>query len=161
MLVWAACATTPRTPEVRHHLSGEKFQLEAFQGHVMLLNFWATWCKPCLAEIPELAKLAGQFGERVAFVAVYYQPEAAAGPQVTAWLRLQPEYFSHQVAWGNSALHQLYPHPLLPTTYVVGRGGVVVTKFVGSITTEARLAELRAAIEIGLEQPLQPVAAAH
>jgi len=120
----------------------------------MLLNFWATWCKPCMIEIPELATVAGQFGDQVSFVAVYYQPESKAGPQVTSWLRSQPDYFAHQVAWGNSALHALFPHPLLPTTYVVGRGGVVVTKFEGSITGEARVAELRAAIESGLMQPL-------
>jgi cytochrome c biogenesis protein CcmG, thiol:disulfide interchange protein DsbE len=154
MLLWAACATAPQPPGVRHHLSGQEFQLEAFQGHVMLLNFWATWCKSCLVEIPELAKLANQFGDRVIFVAVYYQRESTAGPQVTAWLRVQPEYFSHQVAWGNSALQRLFPHPLLPTTYVIGRGGVVVSKFEGSITSDARLAELRAAIEVGLQQPL-------
>jgi thiol-disulfide isomerase/thioredoxin len=150
----ASCAGTPHPPEVTHLLTGREFPLEAFHGRVMLLNIWATWCKPCLIEVPELAKVADQYGEKVTFVALYYQPEATAGPQVTAWLRGQPEYFSHYVAWGNPSLHALYPHKALPTTYVVGRAGIVVTKFVGSITGEARLAELRAAIEAGLQQPL-------
>jgi hypothetical protein len=120
----------------------------------MLLNIWATWCKPCLVEVPELAKVADQYGEKVTLVALYYQLESVAGPQVSAWLRGQPDYFSHYVAWGNPSMHALYPHRVLPTTYIIGRGGTLVTKFEGSITSEARVAELRAAIEIGLKQPL-------
>ena len=120
----------------------------------MLLNVWATWCKPCLREVPELAKVADQFGDRVTFVAMYYQSEGVADRQVSTWLQGQPEYFSHYVAWGNAAMHALFPSHVLPTTYVVGRGGVVVKKYEGSITGEARVADLRAAIEAGLQQPM-------
>jgi thiol-disulfide isomerase/thioredoxin len=148
-----ACAGVPGPPEVRHHLTGQEFPLEAFRGHVLLLNFWATWCKPCLSEVPELAKTADAYGDRVVFVALYYQPQLTAAAQVTDWLRLQPDYFAHYVAWGNASLLALYPHRLLPTTYVVGRSGTVVKKFEGSITTEARLTELRASIDAGLKQP--------
>jgi thiol-disulfide isomerase/thioredoxin len=153
-LVFAACASTPHPPEVTHLLTGREFPLDAFRGRVMLLNIWATWCKPCLIEVPELAKVADEYGEKVTFVALYYQLEATAGPKVTAWLRGEPEYFSHYVAWGNPSLHALYPHRVLPTTYIIGRGGTVVTKFEGSIIGEARVAELRAAIEVGLQQPM-------
>jgi thiol-disulfide isomerase/thioredoxin len=149
-LLFGACASAPRPPEVKHYLSGQEFPLEAFQGRVLLLNVWATWCKPCLREVPELAKMAEAFGDQVVFVAVYYQTEFKAEPQVASWLRAQPDYFSHHVAWGNGALHKLYPHPLLPTTYVLGRDGVLVKKFEGSITSEADLAELRASIQAGL-----------
>lgn len=45
----------------------------------------------------------------------------------------------------------LFPQRALPTTYVIRRSGAVVQKFVGSITTEARLAELLSAIEAGLQ----------
>jgi hypothetical protein len=85
---------------------------------------------------------------------MYYLPQAQAEAQVTGWLHNKPEALSSRVAWGNSSLHELFPHPRLPTTYVVGRAGVVVTKFVGSITTPEQVAELRAAIETGLHQPL-------
>ena len=151
-LCLCACAGAPQAPEVRHHLSGQEFPLEAFRGHVLLLNFWATWCKPCLSEVPQLAKTALEYGDQVVFVALYYQPQLTAGAQVTDWLRFQPDYFSHYVAWGNGPLHQLFPHRLLPTTYVVGRAGTVVKKLEGSITGEARIAELRASIEAGLQQ---------
>jgi thiol-disulfide isomerase/thioredoxin len=156
--VLAGCATAPPPPEVKHLLSGHVFTLEEFRGHVMVLNLWADWCKPCLVEIPELAKVAEQFGDRVVFVALYYQPESVAGVQVTNWLRMQPEYFSHYVAWGNSSILALFPHRGLPTTYIIGNGGTVVQKFEGAIASEARLTELRGAIEAGLQQSMSPAA---
>ncbi len=146
----AGCATSPRPPEVKHLLTGQVFPLEAFRGRVLVLNLWADWCKPCLSEIPELAKLVDQYGDRVVLVALYYQPEAVAGVQVANWLRKQPEYFSHYVAWGNSSVLAQFPQRALPTTYVLGRGGDIVQKLVGSITTGAQLAELRSAIDAGL-----------
>lgn len=152
LLLLVGCASAPRPPAVKHHLTGQEFPLEAFRGHVLLLNFWATWCKPCLLEVSELAKMADGYGDKVVFVALYYQPQSTAGFQVTDWLRMQPAYFSHYVAWGNASILELFPHRLLPTTYVVGRGGAVVTKFEGSLTSEARLAEVRASIEAGLLQ---------
>jgi thiol-disulfide isomerase/thioredoxin len=154
----AGCAGASRPPEVTHLLSGNAFSLEAFRGQVVLLNFWATWCEPCLEEFPQLAKVAGHFGDRVTWIAMYYLPQAQAEAQVTGWLHNKPEALSSRVAWGNSSLHELFPHPRLPTTYVVGRGGVVVTKFVGSVTTPEQVAALEAAIETGLHQPLDAAA---
>jgi len=158
-LLLAGCATVAQPPAVRHQVSGQEFPLDAFRGHVVLLNIWAMWCKPCLVEVPELTTLAREFRGEVLFVAVYYQAESTAGPQVTSWLRMQPEYFEHQVAWGNSAFHERFPHRVLPTTYVIGRDGAVVRKFEGAMMGETRIGELRAAIEQGLRQP-RPVEAA-
>ena len=152
----AACAGAPQPPQLTYALSGQEVPLEAFRGRVVLLNVWATWCRPCLMEVPELARLADQFGDRVTFVALHYQSESVAGVQVTNWLRLQPEYFAHDVVWGNSAMRALFPQRVLPTTYVIGRGGGVVRVFEGAILSESRLAELRDAIAIGLRQAVTP-----
>ena len=42
--------------------SGNETSLEAYRGKVVLLNFWATWCAPCRAEMPQLAALQGELG---------------------------------------------------------------------------------------------------
>lgn len=43
---------------------GETFHLSDYKGKVVLLNFWATWCGPCVMEIPDLIKLQEKYGEK-------------------------------------------------------------------------------------------------
>ena len=59
-------------------LRGQPWSLSAQRGRVVLLNFWATWCKPCRAEMPALQALAERLGpSRLAVVGVNYQESAA------------------------------------------------------------------------------------
>lgn len=53
----------PAFPDVRFtDLDGREVSLTSYQGAVVLLNFWATWCGPCRVELPELQKLYGELG---------------------------------------------------------------------------------------------------
>ena len=45
-------------------LNGEEFTLSEMEGQVVVLNFWATWCSPCVAELPELEQLAEEYADR-------------------------------------------------------------------------------------------------
>lgn len=45
-------------------LSGDYVQLTDYEGKVVLLNVWATWCTPCVKELPELVKLADEWGDK-------------------------------------------------------------------------------------------------
>jgi thiol-disulfide isomerase/thioredoxin len=72
----AAAATAepfPRGPVEDFTLSdpaGNRVRLADFRGKVVVLNFWATWCTACLAEIPDLAALHKEMGERIAVIGV-------------------------------------------------------------------------------------------
>lgn len=59
---------------------GERVKLDDFLGKPVLLNLWATWCAPCVKELPSLDALAGQLGNRVQVLAVSQdmQPEKVA-----------------------------------------------------------------------------------
>ena len=49
-------------------LDGSEFTLSDHQGEVVILNFWATWCGPCVGEIPELEKLAENYADQGVYV---------------------------------------------------------------------------------------------
>jgi thiol-disulfide isomerase/thioredoxin len=51
-------------------MKGERFTLSSLQGKLVLLDFWATWCAPCVAELPLIAKLHKKHGHRDDFVIV-------------------------------------------------------------------------------------------
>ncbi len=153
-LLLAGCASAP--PRLKKHVGGEELALEDLRGRVVLLNFWANWCKPCLLEIPELMKASERHGDQVVFVAAYYQFEAWHRASVDEWLKQVPESFSSKVAWGNGALLRQFPHRAIPTTYVLGRNGEVIESFTGAILDEKDKAALEAAIQRGLGNPTPP-----
>jgi len=67
----APMETTGAPPNVFYDAAGKPLRVADFKGKVVVLNLWATWCAPCVAEMPTLAKLAGEYaGKPVAVVPV-------------------------------------------------------------------------------------------
>jgi thiol-disulfide isomerase/thioredoxin len=58
-------------------LNGRKQALTQWQGKVLVVNFWATWCPPCVKEIPELMRMQDKYGDRgVQFIGIAIDDEA-------------------------------------------------------------------------------------
>jgi thiol-disulfide isomerase/thioredoxin len=63
-------------------LSGNTADLSDFRGKLVVVNLWATWCAPCLEEMPSLERLQSRLGERIAVlksVKTYLDPKSAVG----------------------------------------------------------------------------------
>src|SRR5215211_1151825 len=57
-------------------LRGRSLRLSDYQGKVVLLNFWATWCPPCRAEMPDLIRMQREYGRRgLQVIGITYPPE--------------------------------------------------------------------------------------
>ena len=93
-------------------LSSQEVKLADFRGKVVLLSFWATWCKPCLAEMPEMKGLHGKYKARGFTVLGVNEDEAdkldavkkvVSGKKVTYPILLDPEH-SVQSAYGVEGL---------------------------------------------------------
>ena len=68
-------APRPAPAVVLRDLNGRTVRLTGFKGKVVLLNFWATWCPPCRAEVPELIKWQREYGSKgLQIIGVTYPP---------------------------------------------------------------------------------------
>ena len=133
-------------------LDGEKFSLAGQQGKVVVLDFWASWCAPCMQSLPKIAEtVAALDRDRVKLVAVNLQQSADEAADALRRLKLEiPVALDRD---GKTAAR--YGASSIPYTVVVGPDGKVARVFIGS---SPRLAEqLRKAID-GLLSPEPPAA---
>ena len=132
----AAPATEPIDAEGLRRLLGTQ------RGKVVVLNLWATWCVPCLREIPDLVALEQELGPRgvVLLGLGMDEPSALAAqvepfrrkhfPAFRTWLRSTPD-MDTLVSVVDPAWNEI-----LPTTYLIGRDGKVAKKIQGKRTLE-------------------------
>ncbi len=102
-------------------LQGRTFRLSDYKGKVVLLNFWATWCPPCRAEIPDLVGMQRGYGSRgLQVIGITYPPQERV--EVRRFIRkLKVNY---PVAFGTKETKALFDQgETLPLTVVIDREG--------------------------------------
>ena len=150
--VWSA----PLAPDAEFKtLNGGTVKISDFRGRILLLNFWATWCPPCLKEFPLLFEIVAQSGAEVALLAVSHDRQATEIPPYLARFRPRhgavldsPETVIALDA-SRETSQNLFNVVLLPETFIIDREGRIQRKVVGSEAWEDQqllnwLEELRA-----------------
>jgi thiol-disulfide isomerase/thioredoxin len=126
---------------------GPAVRLADYRGRPLLLNFWASWCAPCVEEMPAFQRVARRLGERVAVLGVDVQDApASAEPFVHALgvdydLAIDPAatLFGRVRAYG------------MPTTLFVDATGTIVYRHTGALDEAALVDLLEAQLEVGPE----------
>jgi thiol:disulfide interchange protein len=109
-------------------LEGKPLDPATFAGKVAVVNFWATWCVPCIQEIPGFNRLHKEHAARnVVFLGVSMDEEGAA--RVEPFLKKHP--IDYPVALGGEAISKQYRLDQLPVTVVFDRAGRQVRRFEG------------------------------
>jgi thiol-disulfide isomerase/thioredoxin len=131
-------------------LTGQKLALSRYHGHVVVLNFWGSWCTPCRAEAPVLASLARHFGRSgVQFLGVDIRDSPA-----------NAQAFLRNFGIGYPSLNDpgdvialdfsgTVPPSGIPTTLVISPGGRVTARVIGEVSYPG----LRGLISRAMAQP--------
>jgi peroxiredoxin len=122
----------PLAPEVSFTtLQGEQLDTAALRGKVVLVNFWATTCSTCIAEMPDLVKTYEKFAARgleIVAVAMDYDPEA----QVRAYADKAALPFKVALDTNGMAALGFKDVRMTPTTFLIDRQGRIVHQYLGA-----------------------------
>ncbi|CAH0135217.1 MULTISPECIES: TlpA disulfide reductase family protein [unclassified Pedobacter] len=99
--------------------------LSAFKGKLVILDFWATWCSPCIAMIPKMEALQEEFKGRVQFLPVAYQSFKEVDAFYKKLQQQTGNAFSLPMVTADTTLVRLFPHQTLPHYVWIGGDGVV------------------------------------
>ena len=107
-------------------MSGEGLDFESLEGRVILVNFWATWCPPCVAEMPSMQELYADYGDRVAFVFIARDEHDRVTEFLTRKNLELPVYYERTAPPVKLATSSL------PTTYLIDSEGMIRVEKVGA-----------------------------
>ena len=139
----------PEVPQAQFiALAGDSFTAADLRGRVVLVNFWATSCVTCVAEMPKMAETWRKYAPRgydmVAVAMRYDHPNAVA-----AFVRQQALPFRVALDTDGAVARAFGNVSVTPTTYLLDRSGRIVAKYVG----EPDWREFHARIERALAEP--------
>ncbi len=149
--VWTAEETKPPTPEPRKEmltagkqapdfetttLEGKPVRISDFKGKVVILDFWATWCGPCMAAMPHTQEVAAKYKDQG--VVVLGSCTADGRAQFERWVRANQDKYP-DILWSHDkeergpkrASHDLYGVSGIPTQFIIDREGRIVDIVIG------------------------------
>ncbi|MDZ7791238.1 MAG: TlpA disulfide reductase family protein [Xanthomonadales bacterium] len=114
-------------------LDGESHRLSDYRGQWVVVNYWATWCKPCRKEIPDLSDLHDSREDITVLGLAFEDTEPADFEQ---FLESWPASYPILVVDVYDPPADLGSPRVLPTTYLVDGSGVLVETWLGPVTSE-------------------------
>ncbi len=120
----------PAPPLALKDRSGETVQIDkTTTDHVVVLDFWATWCPPCVEALPKVAEVAGKFADRgVRFYAVNVGEDTETVEEFLKEHSLDiPVLFDE-----DGEISQAYSASAIPQTVIIGKSGIVEVVYVGA-----------------------------
>ena len=109
-------------------VNGRMATLSSFRGKVVLLDFWATWCEPCLEELPDLIRLhEARKNEGFTMVGVAMDADGAA--VVGSFVRQNK--IPYPILLSNGEPPAGYPIPGFPTAFLIDRDGRILRRYLG------------------------------
>lgn len=122
-------------------LEGKTVKLSDLRGRAVLLNFWASWCPPCRAEMPDLQEAHEQYGDDIRILAVNIQEDREV---VKDFVREFGLTFTVLLD-SDGSVARTYRIAAIPTSFFIDRSGIIRLRWVGALSKQALEAGIRAA----------------
>jgi peroxiredoxin len=139
VFLFTACAAQPEKKQKAPNFSlqtqnGKAIELSKLKGKVVLVNFWATWCPPCRAEIPDFIEVYNTYkskGFEIVGIALDEDGWSKVAPYI------EKVKMNYPVVLGTAKVVQQYGGiEAIPTTFIVDKKGYIVASQVGLVSKE-------------------------
>lgn len=135
-------------------LDGRDVALASFRGKVVLINFWATWCPPCRAEIPDLVALQEKYRDQLQIIGV----STDEAPVDVVKRFAEEHHMNYPIVMESPEIEKLFPGiGALPTTFVLDRESRIVQKHVGMLIARRTEQETRALAGLPVDASIEEV----
>ena len=135
LLLLPALAVSLAAAELRSFsttdVNGVQLDLATLDDQFVVVNFWATWCKPCRKEIPDLSELHTRRADITVLGLAF---EEASPEQIVEFLQVIPASYPVALVDVYNPPQQFGTPRVWPTTLVISPAGVLLKKFVGPVT---------------------------
>ena len=125
-----ALAPGTKAPEfILPAVNGEEFSLKSLRGHIVILDFWASWCAPCIAEMPTVKEIYAKYKDKGLKIVGISMDNSK-----TAWIKSIDKI---QIPWAHTSslkgmkkcpVAQLYQVYAIPTLYIIDQEGKIIAK---------------------------------
>ena len=117
-------------------LDDKQVKLSGYRGKKVILNFWATWCPPCKAEIPDMEKFYSDFKSKdIVILGVNLTQSEKSQESVSTFVKTNGIMYPVLLDKENEA-NQKYQISAIPTSYIIDTKGIIRNKIVGPMDYE-------------------------
>jgi len=128
-------ATNPKAPQFSlRDINGDVYDLYEHKGEIIVLNFWATWCGPCMAELPHLDAIDKEYADRGVDVVVISIDAARAVSKAKTYIKSRKYGFTALFDKDTSVVSQYNPPKTIPFTLILDRELRIVHTHTGYVS---------------------------
>ena len=130
-----SAATQTKAPNFSlRDINGTNYSLYEHQGEIIILNFWATWCGPCIVELPHLSNIDKEYADRGVDVVVISIDAARELSKAKAYIKSRQYGFTALFDTDTSVVSQYNPSKTIPYTLIIDREMRIIHTHVGYVS---------------------------